>query len=292
VAYAPQRIEGGVSVEAAEDMPVSAAAWSVVQVAGERVVGVLNGKVALVTGAAKGAGKAIALAFAREGARVALAARSVEAARITADLIGDAALPLTLDVADRAAWDRAIETLEARWGRLDVLVNCAGITEPATAEAVTDDAWLRHMETNVDGAFHGYRASLPLIRRGGEPASIINISSLFAQRPVAGFAAYCTSKAALTMLSKVLALECAAARPVIRVNTVHPGGIETDMLEQTLADTGLPRDEAYAHFVKIHPMGRMGKPDEVAAACLWLASDASSFTTGSEINVDGGALIR
>jgi len=107
-----------------------------------------------------------------------------------------------------------------------------------------------------------------------------------------GFGAYCSSKAALTMMTKVLALECAAAGDPIRANTVHPGGTETEMLERALADTGLPRDEAYAMFVKIHPMGRMGRPEEVAQACLWLASDASSFTTGVELNVDGGSFIR
>jgi 3alpha(or 20beta)-hydroxysteroid dehydrogenase len=173
-----------------------------------------------------------------------------------------------------------------------VLVNCAGITEAATVEAVEEDAWDRHMATNLGGAFHGCRAALPLMRRSGEPGSIINISSLFALRPAAGFAAYCTSKAALTAFTKVLALECAAAGLPIRVNSVHPGGIETDMLERTLAETGLSREKAYAHFERMHPMGRLGTSEEVAAACLWLASQASSFTTGGEICVDGGASIR
>lgn len=252
----------------------------------------LAGKVALVTGAAKGMGKAIAMLFAREGARVALAARSIEQAQRVADEIGEAALALALDVTDRTAWDRAVAAVDTRWGRLDVLVNCAGISESATTEAVTDEAWQRHMQTNLDGPFHGCRASLPLMRCSGEPGSIINVSSLFAQRPAPGFAAYCTSKAALTCFTKVFALECAAAKLPIRVNSVHPGGIETDMLEQALAASGLPREQAYQHFARIHPMGRMGKPEEVAAACLWLASEASSFTTGTEINVDGGALIR
>lgn len=252
----------------------------------------LEGKVAFVTGAAKGLGRAISLLFASEGARVVIAARRIEDAQRVADEIGEAGFAVALDVTDRAAWDRAIAAADERWGRLDVLVNCAGITEPATTKAVTDEAWQRHMRTNLDGPFHGCRASLPLMRRSGEPGSIINVSSLFGQRPMPGFAAYCTSKAALTFFTKVFALECAADKLRIRVNSVHPGGTETDMLEQTLAKTGLPRDEAYQRFARIHPMGRMGKAEEVAAACLWLASDASSFTTGTEVNVDGGALIR
>lgn len=252
----------------------------------------LAGKVALVTGAARGMGKAISLLFAREGAHVVVAARRFELAQSVAGEIGDTALPVALDVTDRGAWDRAVAAVDARWGRLDVLVNCAGISESGSTEAVTDEAWHRHMRTNVDGPFHGCRACLPLLRRSGQPGSIINVSSLFGQRPTPGFAAYATSKAALTFFTKVFALECAATKPPIRVNSVHPGGTETDMLEQALAESGLPRQQAYEHFVRLHPMGRLGKAEEVAAACLWLASDASSFTTGTEINVDGGALIR
>lgn len=252
----------------------------------------LTGKVALVTGAAKGMGEAIATLFAREGARVAITARSIEQAQRVATEIGEAALPVVLDVTERPSWDQAVGIIDAHWGRLDVLVNCAGISESATTEAVTEETWHHHMRTNLDGPFHGCRACLPLMRRSGEPGSIINISSLFGQRPTPGFAAYCTSKAALTFFTKVFALECAAAKLPIRVNSVHPGGIETDMLEQTLAATGLPREKAYEYFSRLHPMARLGKAEEVAAACLWLASDASSFTTGTEINVDGGALIR
>jgi 3alpha(or 20beta)-hydroxysteroid dehydrogenase len=252
----------------------------------------LKGKVALVTGAAKGIGKAIALTFAREGARVVIAGRNFEAAQRVATEIGDMALPMGLEVTDRVSWDRAINSVDINWGRLDILVNCAGISEPATTETVTDEAWQRHMRTNLDGPFHGCRASLPLMRRSGDPGSIINVSSIFGQRPSPGFSAYCTSKAALTFFTKVFALECAASRLPIRVNSVHPGGTETDMLDRVLASTGRTREGAYESFARIHPMGRLGKPEEVAAACLWLASDASGFTTGTEINVDGGALIR
>ena len=255
-------------------------------------MGALAGKVALVTGAAKGIGKAIMTVFANEGARVVVAARRFDDAAIAAAPFGEAALPVALEITDRAQWDSAVADTSARWGRLDVLVNCAGISEPATTEQVSEEAWRRHMAINLDGAFHGCRAALPLMRRGRDAASIINISSIYAQRPTPGYAAYCTSKAALTTFSKVLALECAAENPPIRVNTVHPGGTETEMLERVIAESGMPREKAYSVFVRIHPMRRMGTAAEVAAACLWLASDASSFTTGTEINVDGGARIR
>ncbi|WP_156681270.1 SDR family NAD(P)-dependent oxidoreductase [Sphingomonas profundi] len=255
-------------------------------------MGVLTGKVALVTGGAKGMGKAIATLFAREGARVAVAARRIADAEAVARQIGEAAVAVAIDITDRAQWDAAVAAIDARWGALDILVNCAGITEQGTTEQVGEDSWRRLMSTNLDGPFNGCRAALPLLKRGGAPCSVINISSVFAQRPVPGFVGYCTSKAALTTFTKAFALECAAAGLPIRVNSVHPGGTETEMLEQALAATGLPRETAYAHFAKIHPMGRMGTVDEVAAACLWLASDASSFTTGQELNVDGGSAIR
>lgn len=252
----------------------------------------LAGKVALVTGASKGIGKAIAVLFAREGARVVVAARRIEDAQRVVDEIGDAAMPVVLDVGDRAAWDRAVAAIDERWGRLDVLVNNAGISEPATTEAVTDEAWHQHMRTNLDGPFHGCRASLPLMRRSGDPGSVINISSFYGQRPSPGFAAYATSKAALTHFTKVYALECAAAKLPIRVNSVHPGGTKTEMLERVLSSRNLSPEQLQEQFARTHPMGRLAEPEEVAQACLWLASEASSFTTGSEINVDGGARIR
>lgn len=252
----------------------------------------LQDKVALITGAAKGMGLAIARRFVAEGARVAIAARRQEDAEHTARELGDATMAVMLDITDRAQWDRAIAAVDARWGALNILVNCAGVTKGATVAEDSEENWRLHMATNLDSAFHGCRAALPLMLRAGTMGSIINISSLFALRPVPGFGAYCASKAALTSFSKVLALEYAATSPQIRVNTVHPGGTLTDMMEKALADTGLPRDEAYGYFAAMHPMGRMGAPDEIASACLWLASDASSFTTGCEINVDGGAHIR
>lgn len=255
-------------------------------------MGSLAGKVALVTGATKGMGRAIATRFVGEGARVAVAARSRAATEAVAAELGEAAMAVTLDITDRPMWDAAVAAVDARWGRLDILINCAGITEQGTTEETDETSWHRLFATNLDGPFHGCRAALPLMKRGGGAGSIVNVSSVFAQRPMPGFAGYCASKAALTTFTKVLALECAAAGLPIRVNSLHPGGTETEMLEQALADTGLPRDDAYAMFAAIHPMGRMGRVEEVAAAALWLASDASSFTTGQELNVDGGSAIR
>jgi NAD(P)-dependent dehydrogenase (short-subunit alcohol dehydrogenase family) len=252
----------------------------------------LAGKVALISGAGKGMGEAIAKLFAQEGAKVALAGRTMKDVEGVAAAIGDNAIAIQLDVTDAADWKHAVESVDRKWGKLNILVNCAGVSEAASIEDATEDNWRRHMATNLDGVFFGCQAALPLLKASGEPASIVNIGSAFSLRPMGAFAAYSTSKAAVIALTKTIALHCAARGYKIRANVVHPGGTETPMLEQALANTGMPRQDAYDYFVKIHPMGRLGKPEEVAQAVLWFASDASSFTTGSEISVDGGSAIR
>jgi len=252
----------------------------------------LSGKVALVTGAAKGIGFAIARRFVEEGAAVALAARREEqAAAAAAQLDGDI-LPIVLDTTSDAQWRDAIAKVDARWGRLNVLVNCAGVTIGANLVDTDDAVWNQHMDVNLRGPFMGCRASIDLMKREEAPGSIVNISSAFGIRVTPGFAAYSISKAALNALTRVLALECAAQKLPIRVNSVIPGGTETEMFEEELRRTGMERDKAYALFAGIHPLGRIGKPEEVAAAALWLASDESPFTTGLELTVDGGSTIR
>jgi 3alpha(or 20beta)-hydroxysteroid dehydrogenase len=253
---------------------------------------VLEGRVALVTGAAKGIGFSIAKLFAAEGASVAVAARRLDQAEAAAAAIAGEILPIALDTREEAQWRDAIAAVDERWNRLNILVNCAGITRSAPL-AETDNAnWDDHMDVNLRGAFLGCREALPLLKRDGSPASIVNISSAFGVRVTPGFAAYSVSKAGLNALTRVFALECAAAGLPIRVNAVIPGGTETEMFEEELRKTGLGRDKAYALFSKIHPLGRIGKPEEVAQAALFLASDLSSFTTGMELLVDGGSTIR
>lgn len=252
----------------------------------------LAGKVAIVTGGAKGIGHAVAQRFVEEGASLAVAARTIKQAQVAAEALGPDVLPLALDATNDAQWRSAIKAVDARWGRLNVLVNCAGVTVGANLVDTDDANWNQHMDVNLRGPFLGCRSAIGLMRRDGAPGSIVNISSAFGIRVTPGFAAYSISKAALNALTRVLALECAAQKLPIRVNAVIPGGIETEMFEEELRRTGLERDVAYALFSKIHPMGRIGKPEEVAEAVTWLASDASSFTTGLELSVDGGSTIR
>ena len=176
--------------------------------------------------------------------------------------------------------------------RCNVLVNNAGITLSGSIEDTSEDNWRQQMTTNLDSVYYGCQEALPLMKAANEPGSIINIASSFAVRPTGSYLAYCTSKGAVTTMTKTIALHCAAKGYPIRANVIHPGGTETSMLDRTFAQSKLPRDQMYAMFEKLHPMGRYGKPDEVAQACLWLACEESSFTTGSEIMVDGGMSIR
>lgn len=252
----------------------------------------LEGKVALITGGAKGIGFAIARRFLDEGAAVAVAARKHEQAAEAAEKLGGDVTPIALDTTSDAQWRDAVASVDAKWGRLNVLVNCAGVTIGANLVDTDDAVWNQHMDVNLRGPFMGCRAAIGLMKRDGSPGSIVNISSAFGIRVTPGFAAYSISKAALNALTRVLALECAAQKLSIRVNSIIPGGIETEMFEQELRRTGMEREKAYAMFAKIHPLGRIGKPVEVADAALWLASDESSFTTGLELTVDGGSTIR
>jgi len=252
----------------------------------------LAGKVALISGGSKGMGEAIARRFAMEGARVILTARSESDAHLVAESIGHQAGGLALEVSSRASWETVIAKVDESWGRLDILVNSAGVSIGGSIEDTCEDNWRVHMSTNLDGVYYGCQTALPLMKVSGEPSSIINISSAITFRPMSSLMAYGASKSAMTAMTKSIALHCAIHGYPIRANTIHPGGIETPMFEDALAQTGLPRQEAYELWRRAHPMGRIGKPEEVAQAALWLATDASSFTTGAEIAVDGGSAIR
>lgn len=251
-----------------------------------------DGRVAFVAGASGGMGQAIAQQLAGHGADVFVTGRTLDKAQAVADEIGPKAHPLVLDVTERASWQAALEEVRRAFGKLHVMVNATGISEGNDIESATEDDLRRHMAINVEGVFLGCQVALPLLRNGDGKASIVNIGSIITSRPYAGLLAYGASKAAMASLTKSIALHCAQQRYGIRVNVIHPGGIKTAIFEQALAETGLPYEEAYAMWRDTHPIGRIGTPDEVADAAIWLASDKSSFVTGAEIQVDGGASIR
>ena len=254
--------------------------------------GRMAGKVALISGGAEGIGASIARLFVAEGARVMLADVQLDKARALASDLGDVhAAAVLLDVREPAQWQAAVAAAVARFGKLNVLCNVAGISEPGGVAGMPQDVWDRTLAINLSGTMNGCRAALPALVAAGEPGAIVNTGSMLALRVGAGFGAYCASKAAVTALSKVVALECAAAGWPIRVNTVHPGAIRTPMLERYLAASPDPA-AMEAAFAANHPLGRLGEADEVARAFLFLASDESSFTSGADLTVDGAGAIR
>ena len=238
-----------------------------------------DNKVVLVTGAARGQGEAEVRLFHAEGARVVIAdVLDDEAARLAAEL-GEAALAVHLDVADAAQWAAAIETTLARFGRLDVLVNNAGILRWGRLEDMSLEEYLQVIGVNQTGCWLGMKAVLPALKAAGGGA-IVNISSVAGIQAIGGASAYTASKFAVRGMSKSAALEF--GRYNIRVNSVHPGGIDTPMVQTPDRDL----DEAYRQL----PIARIGTPAEVARLVAFLASDEASYCTGGEFAIDGGMM--
>jgi len=241
------------------------------------VTGRLAGKVAVVTGAARGQGEAEARLFAAEGAEVVLTdVLEDRVAEVAAD-IGDAARWVRHDVSSEADWTGVVDRTLADFGRLDVLVNNAGIHHIRPLEDETLEAFERMVAVNLRGTFLGIKAAIAPMRAAGG-GSIVNISSLAGLQGFYGHGVYGATKFGVTGLTKVAAIELGPSG--IRVNSVHPGPIDTDMLPL--------RDGDVAGRFRDHPLGRVGSASEVAELVLFLASDASSYVTGAQMTVDGG----
>ena len=248
-------------------------------------MGRLDGKVALISGGARGQGAAEALLFAREGAKVVIGDILDDEGRQTeaqiAELGGDATY-VHLDVTSTDDWDAAVQTALDRYGRLDILVNNAGIGGTGGGiEGATLENWDRTLDINAKGVFLGTKAAIPAIRDSGG-GSIVNISSIAGIIGLtSGNPAYAASKGAVRLLTKSTAIQHAADN--IRCNSVHPGMIVTAMTEALLSDP-----ERRQYWDDIIPMDRLGTVDDIANGVLFLASDDSSFVTGSELVIDGG----
>ncbi len=244
----------------------------------------LAGKVVLISGGARGMGAAEARLFAREGARVVLGdVLEAEGKDVQADVgaKGGEAAFTRLDVTREADWEQAVALAVSRFGKLNILVNNAGIGGASRIEDTTAEAWDRVMDVNAKSVFLGTKAAIPALRRAGG-GSIVNISS---QLGLVGMddssPQYTASKGAVRLLTKTTALQY--AREGIRCNSVHPGPIVTPMTERRRAEPAV-----YQRMLSRIPLGRYGEPDEVAYAVLYLASDESAFVTGSELVIDGG----
>jgi 3alpha(or 20beta)-hydroxysteroid dehydrogenase len=244
-------------------------------------MGLLDGKVAIVTGAARGQGEAAARLFHAEGARVVLVDVIDDLAAAVASDLGDRAHYRRVDVRDGDDWTEAVATAEERFGPVSVLLNNAAILRHGTVEATTRQDFDDLISINVWGLLVGMQAVIPSMRRAGG-GSIVNVSSTGGLIGQPGAAAYSASKAAVRGLTKSAALELA---PDIRVNSVHPGWVDTKMVR----DPDVVSDEEYLQRLRpIVPMGRAAQPVELANVALFLASDMSSYMTGSEVVVDGG----
>src|SRR5438552_1173826 len=249
-----------------------------------------DGKVALVTGGASGIGAACAETLAREGARVVIGdiddARG-KALAATIAAAGQDAIYLTHDVTDEDSWRRVIGEIERRHGRLDILVANAGIgiMTPSIVDMSLAD-WRRQTAVNLDGVFLSVKYCLPLMRSSGG-GSIVMTSSIAGLRGSATLAGYCATKGGVRLFAKAIAMECAARGDGIRVNTVHPGIIDTPIWGKLSGGRNAPIDiDEYGR--RGAPLGRVGKPQDIANGVLFLASDAASYITGAELVIDGG----
>jgi NAD(P)-dependent dehydrogenase (short-subunit alcohol dehydrogenase family) len=251
----------------------------------------LENKVVLISGGASGIGAATARLVVREGGKTVLADRDEAKGRALAGELGDAALFVPLDVTDEAAWNKAVAATVEKFGGLHGLLNAAGVGVRNSIEDCTLAEYRRVNDINGLGTFLGCKAAIPAMKKaamthvGG--GSIVNISSVLGLRGASYAMAYCASKGAVRLLTKHVALHCAQMKYNIRCNSVHPGYIDTPMIAPRL-DQPVGNMSGRQWLEELHPLGRLGRPEEVAALILFLLSDESSFSTGSEFVCDGG----
>lgn len=255
----------------------------------------MSGKIALVAGAASGIGRAAALLLAQEGAAVCCADIDAQGVGATARVIeeaGDRSSSWRLDVTSEESWRAALDQVTGTFGRLDVLVNSAGISFARPVTEMSLEEWRRVMAVNLEGVFLGTKHAILALRRTGG-GSIVHISSASGLQSAPGASAYSASKAAVCMFVKAAARECLQNGDRIRINTVCPGGVKTplwrdmpffhDLVEKTGSE-----EAAFQELAQSGPQGRFAEPEEIAQAVLYLASDESLYVTGTDLVVDGG----
>jgi NAD(P)-dependent dehydrogenase (short-subunit alcohol dehydrogenase family) len=250
--------------------------------------GKLSGRVALVTGAGSGIGRAMTILFTQEGARVVAASRTLEHAEETARRAGGETLALQVDVADAGSVERMMARALERFGRVDVLCNNAGVGTTKSVIEVEPEEWDHVFDVNVRGVYLCTRAVLPQMLERGSGA-IVNTASVLGLVGVPKRAAYCASKGAVISLTKQVAIDFADRG--IRCNCVCPGTVDSEWVDRLLADVDDPA-EARRALASRHPLNRLGTPEEVARAALYLASDDAAFITGTALIMDGGQAAR
>jgi NAD(P)-dependent dehydrogenase (short-subunit alcohol dehydrogenase family) len=246
----------------------------------------LKNKTAIVTGAGSGIGRACAIALAREGTRVVLVGRRKERLEETASAIGKSAFVLAADVSKNNEIARVVEFTMAHFGRLDVLLNNAGVLHIGTAEQITEEQWDETFNINVRGLWLLSRAVLPAMRKAGG-GSIINMASVLGINGARNRASYAPSKGAVVLLTKCMAID--HGHEHIRVNAICPSFVETDLTAAVISQAPNPKS-VRAERIAVHPLGRLGQPADIAELAVYLASDESTWVTGSVFPVDGGYL--
>ena len=254
----------------------------------------VEGKIALVTGAVGGIGEAIARRLAENGAAIVLTDIDAVGGAAAAEALRDAgadAIFVEHDVSSEASWAAAVEGALARYGRLDVLVNNAGVASnfPNTYEEIALDEWHRVMKINLDGTFLGIKHGILAMKRHGA-GSIVNIASVAGYIGTPGGASYGTSKGAIRSLTRHAAFSCARQGLNIRVNAIHPSNIWTPLVAKHVRNQHESLEAAKAAVAARHPFGRLGEPDDVAWLVVYLASNESKLMTGSDLLIDGGQL--
>jgi meso-butanediol dehydrogenase/(S,S)-butanediol dehydrogenase/diacetyl reductase len=246
----------------------------------------VGGKVVIVTGAGSGIGRACAIALAREGAKVALVGRRNDRLEETSREIGEPAFVLAADVSQKVEIARVVEQTIGHFGALNVLLNNAGVLHIGTAEQITEEQWDQTFNVNVRGLWLLSRAVLPHMRKAGG-GSIINMASVLGINGARNRASYAPSKGAVVLLTKCMAID--HGHEHIRVNAICPSFVETDLTAAVISKAPDPK-AVRAERIAVHPIGRLGQPDDIAGLAVYLASDESSWVTGSVFPVDGGYL--
>ncbi len=250
-------------------------------------MGRVKDKVAIVSGAASGIGRETCKTLVREGAKVIIADINLEGAQKVADDIGGNAIALALDVAKENQWEHCVSECIRHFGRLDIVVNGAGIGFSGNFEESPVEEWQAMLDVNLTGVMLGCKHGIKGIKTSGDGGSIINISSLGGLVGAPDIVGYCASKGGVTLLTKSVALHCAQHKLNIRCNSVHPTYVDSEMLDP-IAEMFDTREAMVSAMAQEIPLGRIAIPQDIANVILFLASDESSMMTGSPLIVDGG----
>lgn len=254
-------------------------------------MGRLSGKVALITGSTKGIGETTAELFVAEGAKVVVTGRSMEDGKRVVEKLNqneEIAAFYPLNVCQYDSWEKCIAFVEKTFGKLNILINNAGISYRETVEETTSESWDETIQTNQTGVFYGMKLGIRAMRKHGEKCAIVSTSSVDGVTGDPVFFSYCAAKAAVQAMTKSAALYCGEKGLNIRVNAVAPGYILTPMAYEDARQNGQTIEEYCADFAELHPIGHLGKPEDVANAYLYLVSEESDFVTGTTLMVDGG----